>query len=84
MEKTEMVIFKTKNSNFDRILKLKHHRKRINSSDTVKYLGITTDGNLNWKHHINDISIKLDQANTLLYKTRKFEDLFILGFLTLT
>ena len=35
-------------------------------------LGIEIDENLNWKHHVNDITVKLNRVNTLLFKIRDF------------
>ena len=39
---------------------------------SVQYLGVKIDTNLTWKHHINDFSIKLNRANALLFKIRKY------------
>ena len=36
------------------------------------------DSNLNWDHHVNDLSIKLNRANALLFKMRKYVSLKIL------
>lgn len=38
----------------------------------MKYLGIKTDENLNWKDQIRDIATKLNKANVLLYKTKNY------------
>ena len=42
--------------------------QRLYSSNNVKYLDIKIDENLNWKHHVNDISTKLIKANAILLK----------------
>ena len=42
--------------------------------DSVKYLGIKTDENLNWNQQIPDIAIKLNRANAILSKLRNFID----------
>ena len=47
-------------------------------SKSVKYLGIKTDENLNWKQHIHDIAIKLNRANSLLYTIRNYVNKHIL------
>ena len=47
-------------------------RQRIYFSNNVKYLGIKIDENLNWKHHINEVSTKLIRANAILFKIRNF------------
>ena len=36
------------------------------------------DANLTWQHHVNDLSIKLNRANALLFKMRKCASLKIL------
>ena len=56
MKKTELVIFKQqmkKNSP----TKLKLSYNRLYSSESVKYLNIKFDDNLNWKQHFHDIAI---------------------------
>ena len=40
----------------------------IGKDFNVKYLDIKIDENLNWKHHVNDISTKLIKANAILLK----------------
>ena len=47
-------------------------------TDAVKHLKIKIDENLNWEHHINDISIKSNRANDLLSKIRKYVTVQIL------
>ena len=56
---------------------------------TVKYLGIKTDKNLDYKYHINDITVKPKSAYDLLFKIKNVavltcQNLFILRFLKLT
>ena len=36
------------------------------------------DTNLSWQYHVNDLSIKLNRANALLFKMRKYVSLKIL------
>ena len=43
-----------------------------------KYLSIKIYTSLTWKHHANDLSIKLNIANTLLFKMKKYVSLKIL------
>ena len=54
------------------VIKLKLNRQRPHSSNNVKYLGIKIDKNLNWKHHINEVSTKLIRANAILFKIRNY------------
>ena len=70
--KTEIILFKTRNKNYDADLKIKLCRKRIHASQYVKYLGVFIDENLNWKKHINEISTKLIKGNAMLSKLRHF------------
>ena len=53
-----------------RLIKLS--RKRLYSTDSVKYIGIRIDESLNWKHNVSDIAIKLNRENALLFKIRNF------------
>ena len=52
-------------------LKIKSCGKRLYPTESVKYLGVKIDRNLSWQYHVNDLSIKLNRANTLLSKIRK-------------
>ena len=35
-------------------------------------MGVKIDTNLSWQYHDNDLSIKLNRANALLFKMRKY------------
>ena len=48
--------------------------KRLYPANSVKYLGINIDENLNWKKQIPDIAIKLNKTNVILPKLRHFID----------
>ena len=39
---------------------------------SFKYLGVKINTNLTCQHHVNDLSIKLNRANALLFKIRKY------------
>ena len=43
----------------------------IFESPKIKYLGIILDTRLTWKHHVNELCIKLGRSLGMLYKTRK-------------
>ena len=77
--KTETILFKTRNKNYDADLKTKLCRKRTHASQYVKYLGGFIDENLNWKKHINEILTKLIKGNAMLSKLRHFvnEDILL-------
>ena len=67
-----MVIFKSKQKTFEGDLKVRLCGKRLYPTESVKYLGVKIDANLNWQCQVNDLSIKLNRANALLFKIRKY------------
>ena len=67
-----MVIFKSKQKKLEGDLKIKLCGKRLYPTESVKYLDVKIDTNLTWQHHVNDISMKLNKANALLFKIRKY------------
>ena len=71
-KKTETIIFKSRRKKYEGVIKMKLNRQRLHSSNNVKYLGIKIDENLNWKHHVNDVSTKLIRANAILFKIRNY------------
>ena len=72
LKKTEMIIFKSKQKKLEGDLKIKLCGKRLYPTESVKYLGVKIDTNLTWQHHVNDLFIKLNRANALLFKMRKY------------
>ena len=72
IKKTELVIFKPKNKKLECPTKIKHSRKRLHPSKSVKHLGLKIDESLNWKDQTHDIATKLNSANALLYKIRNY------------
>ena len=72
VQKTELVIFKHQRKKIDSEANIKLSRKRLYPTDSVKYLGVRIDENLNWKHHVSDTAIKLNGANALFFKIRNF------------
>ena len=73
-----MVIFKSRQNKFEGDLKIKIFGKRLYLTESVKYLGVKIDTNLSWQYHVNDLSIKVNRANALLFKMRKHVSLKIL------
>ena len=72
ISKTVVFLFKSSRKLADVPLKLKLNGKRLYPTNSVKYLGINIDENLNWKQQISDIAIKLNKANGILSKLRHF------------
>ena len=60
-----MVIVKSKQNKFEGDLKIKFCGKRLYPTESVKDLGEKIDTNLTWQYLVNDLSIKLNKANTL-------------------
>ena len=73
-----MVIFKSKEKKLEDDLKMKLCGKRLDPTEIVKYLAVKIDANLNWQHHVNDLLIKLNRANALLFKMKTYVSLKIL------
>ena len=73
-----MIIFKSKEKKLEGDLKIKLCGKRLYPTESIKYLGVKIDANLTWQHHINDLFVKLNRANALLFKMRKYISLKIL------
>ena len=65
-------MFKPRIKKLEFDLKLKLNGKRLCPTKSVQHPGIKIDESLTWNEHINDIAIKLNRANALLYKVREF------------
>ena len=72
VKKTELVIFKHKKKKLECPIKIKLSRKRLYPSNSIRYLGVKTDENLNWKDHIHDIATSLNWDNALLFKIKNY------------
>ena len=57
---------------FKHDLKVRLCGKRIDPTESVKYLKVKIDANLIWQYHCNDLSVKLNRVIALLYNTRKY------------
>ena len=71
-DKTEMVIFKHPNKHVNYKLKIKIDGKIISPSKFTKYLGVYLDENLNWNHHVRNLTPKLTRALSMLKKVRHY------------
>ena len=67
-----MVIFKSKQNKLEGDLKMKLCSKILYPTGSVKCLGVKIDTNLTLQHHVNDLSIKMNRANPLLFIIRKY------------
>ena len=72
VDKTEVVLLKSQKKQTDCELHVKLNGKRLYSTDSVKYLEIIIDKNLNWHHQISNVAFKLNRANATSAKIRHF------------
>ena len=72
VSKTEVVLFKSIRKQTEATLKLKLNGKRLYTTNSVKYLGIKIDENLNWHEQINNVAVKSNRATAMLSKVRHF------------
>ena len=73
-----MVIFKFKQKKFEGDSKIKLCGKSLYPTESVKYLGVKIDTNLSCQYQVNDLSVKLNRVNALLFKIRKYVSLKVL------
>ena len=76
--KTEYILFKPSNRNYNFFFKLTIHRKIIKCCNFIKYLGVMLDRDLSWKPQIDLVSSKLKRANGILSKLRHYLPLSVL------
>ena len=66
--KTEYILNSSPNHNSSFSLRIGNHD--INQVNSVKYLGVYIDANLNWKDHISNLERKISRACGLICKLR--------------
>ena len=70
VSKTEFIIFRPPRTNLEQRVVLKLNGTKLFESPKIKYLGIILDNNLSWKHHIHELSKKLNRAVGMVFKIR--------------
>ena len=71
VSKTEFIIFKPpKKIPYERIT-LKLNGITLYESSKIRYLGLIIDDRLTWKHHISELSKKLNMSIGILFKMKK-------------
>ena len=70
--KTESIIFYKPGQKPSYDFKFKMNGHRVRPSDSIKYLGMIIDSNLNGKNHCEILSKKLKRANGMLCKIRHY------------
>ena len=58
VKKTELAILKHKKKNLECPIRIKLSRKSLYTSNSIRYLGVKIDENLNWKDHIHHSYLK--------------------------
>ena len=72
VDKTNVLVFRNKNSSDEIILDLQINGDKLKEKLFAKYLGIIFDNKLTWQYQIEHISSKLVKGNALLAKLRHF------------
>ena len=75
IEKTNFVLFHSPRNKLVSQIILKFGKQKINQENSVKFLGLLLDSNLNWKAHITELSKKLSRTVGLFYKIRHYAPL---------
>ena len=71
-DKTEVVLFRHPKKKINYDLKLKLNGKKLELTESVKYLGVHLDSHLNWSKHIDVLAPKLNRAAGMLAKIRHY------------
>ncbi len=71
VSKTEFIIFKPPKKKLNDRITLKLNGITIHESPKIKYLGIIMDDRLTWKHHVFELSKKLNKSTGVIYKMRR-------------
>ena len=76
--KTEIIIFRRKNTQVLKKFNFRLSGQKIEVTDQVKYQGILLNNTLTWDTHLNDLLKKLNRAIGLLAKIRHYTPKFSL------
>lgn len=77
-DKTEVLLFRSKNKSVPYKMKLLLNGFNLNFSTQVRYLGLQLDEHLSWNYHFDLLAKKLCRANGILAKLRHFVPMSIL------
>jgi exonuclease III len=78
IEKTNYIIIKNPQNPFILFEKFAINETNINNANSIKFLGITIDKNLNWSSHIENLRKQLRQSLGLIYQASSFLPLSVL------
>ena len=74
VDKMEFIISRNSRRKINTEINIKLNGKRLFLSKFIKYLGILIDEDLSWKYHVEELSKKLNRANSMLSKIRYYVD----------
>lgn len=73
-DKTNLMIFRNRVAQFSDI-NIKYSNKKVSHVDTTKFLGLNIDCSLNWKTHIENLCLKINQQSYALHMLSKMADI---------
>ena len=76
--KTEIIIFKYKQTIITKQMNFRVSGQKINTTTSVKYLGVYLNDSLTWETHFDSLIPKLNRAIGLLFKVRHCTPKFLL------
>lgn len=74
-DKTKIMTFKNRNNRLMNTYDISYSGKKINEIDTVKFLGLHVDCNLNWREHLESVCSKINQFSYALYMLGKLTNI---------
>ena len=77
-DKTKFVLFHTAQKHLTNNISLHISNKQIEETNSMKYLGVLVDSQLNWKDHILNMSKKILKSIGIICKLRHFDNSQIL------
>ena len=72
VEKSNFFLISSSQHNLSYQVNLSINDKSIIQKDYIKYLGVIVEKNLNWKHHIKHVNMKISKGIGILAKLRHF------------
>ena len=71
-DKTKFVLFYTAQKHLTNNISLRKSNEQIEQINSMKYLGVLIDSQLNWKDHILNMSKKISKSIGIIWKLRHF------------
>ena len=70
IKKTQFVIFKAKNKKIPKSIEIRINDQIIEQVNKSKFLGLTIDKELTWKHYIDETATKVSKMAGMLFRAR--------------